>query len=164
MNNVLISLFVILVFLLIHLFLHARYPAFRSLKRIVFFYGIGALVVLVGFMILPSSEMTLPITALMIYVLLSMLLFIFYYSLIVLNGVPPSSAIVGMFKSKPILTEDTIINSISRTVIYDRRIENMISDGWITKKNGRYNVAPKGRIIMTCIGIYERIFGWRIGG
>lgn len=164
MMYICISVGIFLCSIVIHILLHRVFFKYRIVNHMVLIYGIGVSTVIWSFRYLPASDVSLPLTALTVYILLSILLSIFYYSLIVLKGVPPSSVIMDSFKDQPKLTEKKIIDQLSETVLYDRRIENMFEDRWIVKKSGRLYIASKGNIIMTCIRMYERIFGWHIGG
>lgn len=98
-----------------------------------------------------------PITAALLYVLLSAVS-IFFYLPRFLGGETPTSMMIASFATKKEQSLDNLISLFSNTGLIWKRIENLMEAGYIKKTGTKMMATTKGYILFYSIKAYQKIF------
>lgn len=164
---------IFLITFIIHILLHRfllRYKivTFKSLSIFAFGFilDLGGVIYLYENVPINNSEILftpLPVTALILYVLLSLNFAIFMTS-IYLKDQSPSAKLVWLVKinSKAELKE--IKHYFSNSELIFKRLADLVRVRWIKKEGARYKIITRGKLIIKFIYFYRSLLGWKITG
>lgn len=159
------ELFIILLYFIFvfscHIVLH-RVLALRRIRTVhtVWSYVLGG--ILLG-MIISKGLLSYPVSAVCVYVLLSIGMSIVYISFF-LGAQTPASIILDAFLKRKTLSKKAIVSLFTKKHIFEKRIENLISFTLVEKNGMRYVSTVRGRYIAGAIRMYQRIFNRPSGG
>lgn len=155
----LVALGVFFLSFIAHIVLH-RVRSRRSMtSACVYCGGFVLLVVITQDMSLPY-----PISSLVLYSLLSLFASYLYVG-VLLGGETPSSMILLALKKRSVVSESELCALFSREKLLEKRIDDLISSGLVTKdREGRLFVTKKGEGMMVFVYLYRTIFARATGG
>ncbi|OGG04283.1 hypothetical protein A2Z33_03990 [Candidatus Gottesmanbacteria bacterium RBG_16_52_11] len=105
----------------------------------------------------------LPLTATVIYVVISVI-YILYSGSAVYGDYSPSAKIYLYLVKRGRATEKELKKLFSDTELVTNRINDLIHMGFVGRKSDAYFVSTKGKFLYILIEIYRRIIGWRSSG
>ncbi len=170
MIYVLLSLFFFLLSVIGHIFLH-RFLLSYGVKtyRSIYILGFGFIATLLLLLYLSTKitsiswwNVSLPITASLIYALLSFLYFL-YFANAYLGEDSPSSRIFYHLEGGA-KSYEQIISYFSDASLVHIRLRNLIDAGMVIEKSGVYIITNRGRLIMFIFEKYRNFFRWNKGG
>lgn len=101
-------------------------------------------------------------TPILFFILLTISFFVFFLS--PLGEESPSSVILLLIRKAKKLTGNKILSQFSDDKLIKKRLDYLITLGWIQKKDKMYSILPKGDNIAAKILIYRKLLGWKIFG
>lgn len=108
-------------------------------------------------------NLPLPINASILYGLLSWF-YIIYFASSYFGEISPSARIILLLQEKGTLPADIIKAQFTDHELVEKRLEDLINGQFIDKKNGRYVIASKAKLMVKIIDIYRWMLGGDSGG
>jgi len=175
MIYILISLVVFICTTIVHVFLHRLLTklGIRTFKS-VSIYGMGLIFLIFLFSFnIPASlfpdkpgtlmNLPIPITAIVLYSLLSILNIMFFTSPY-MNNTSPSYKIFLQIRQSRGLSKQEIVRSFSDQELIGKRLNNLVLDGYLQKNKKRFKILPKGKKIISIIDFYRSWLKWESSG
>lgn len=123
-------------------------------------YGFGLIVLS---WLLLTKHSPFPLTAITVYVLVSML-YIMLFTSPLFGQIGPSVKVFLLAKKYPGITKTEILKHFTDKELIDERVQLFISLGLLTKKNNVFTATARGQSIARIVALYRNIFHWRSGG
>ena len=105
----------------------------------------------------------LPLTAVVVYLLLSVAYLIFFLAPY-LGEDSPTSTILIMLKKNNRRTFGQIRTKFTNQKLIGLRLVKFIDGGYVRKHHNKYFILPKGKLVATIINFYRQILGWNTFG
>lgn len=163
MYTIFVTIIVFAVAVIIHilLFRYLLSRGHRSFIPALVFVGIFmSMIIIIGKPTQIGMFVEYKITALTVFVLLTMSYMVMTASLI-LGDESPSSKIILEVEKKPGISESKLITLFSDKKLVDKRLEDMLSSGMITQRGRSFMILPKGQILVFYVTLYHKLLGWK---
>lgn len=167
MSYILISVSIYIVSVIVHVLIHRilRQRGIRTFKTV--------LVFLIGFIVntailfylagAPGCGLKLPLTAGVLFALLSSLYVIFYTSPY-LGDESPATKVIAILGVKKKMNSLQIMGEFSDSQLIIKRLNDLKRDGLVEMKNNRYCCTDKGMKLVDLIDMYRKLLRWDRGG
>jgi hypothetical protein len=169
MITIFISFFVFAIVAMTHVLLH-RWLITKGIKtfKSTFIFSFGFMMLLFIFWLQQISGFYrsydfIPITAIIIYMLTSML-YIMLFTSPYTGDISPSTMLLSLIKNSPGLTLPVILKHFSNQELIENRLKNLISQAYVQKSDQIYKVLPKGKNLIRLIDTYRRLLNWKSSG
>jgi hypothetical protein len=110
-----------------------------------------------------AGQHPLPLTALALYLSAAAALVAVSMTPLLGDESPSSKILLFVIRTGPASVR-SIRKQLSDDDLVDKRLRDMVREGWITESKGSYRMLPKGRMIAAMISRYRRVLGWESGG
>ena len=146
---------VFIIITIVHIFLH-RLLAKKGIRtfKSVYIYGLGLILLI---------SLSAPATGTVLYSVLSILNIIFFTSPY-MGNISPSYKIMLTIKESHGLSKQAILKQFSDQELIGKRLDNLVLDGFLQKKEKLFKILPKGEKIISFIDFYRSCLKWRSSG
>jgi hypothetical protein len=166
MVTLIISFLMFLTTLILHLLFRRIGGAKQKLSmRIYADFGLGFLTdagIIAVMHILKISGQDLPVSSLLLYVLMALSYIIFAASP-VMGEESPSSVIVLMAQKNGSVSYKDILRELSGSNPIRKRLDDLVTSGWVGYQNGRYQILPFGKKLLFPVKIYRSLLKMQTG-
>jgi len=161
MDELLITFLFFIFIFSCHVVLH-RLLYFRRIRSVhtIWCYAAGGIL----FLILANGGLlSYPLSAFVVYTLLSFGISILYMSLF-LGAQTPAASIVSAFGIRKSQTMQSLVRLFHKKHLFEKRIENLLSFGFIKNHGIRYRITATGRCVALFIRWYQLLNNRPAGG
>ncbi len=159
-------LLIAFVFFVLSIVIHIGYCRKRSCaglqaKAFVLTALVNGAVMIICFLFLTPSEMGLPYTAVLLYVLAIPVYLIFYVSTFLMS---PSRNILRLVQDDQGATQEMILQALERENFIFLRLGELQDSGCVGRSGEKFVLTPLGRNIARVLKIYQKVLGQAPGG
>lgn len=155
MHSYLTVLFCFILSFILHAIVHRTLVRRGQVARIsVLSYAIGGVVVALLF---HQYALSYPLSSLMLFILLSLVIIYFYFALS-LGGETPASMILASYAKKKRQTKIQLVSLFTDHGLLWKRLDDLEQSGCICHKQGKYMPTAKGKVIIFAISVYQFVF------
>lgn len=167
--NMIITIAIFFVTVLAHIFLFRKINSGKRMTLPVFIAGFIMVTVLNLFILKSANydlkewrQVYLPFSSIFIFILLTGSYFILLTS-VFLDDESPSTKIYSLIRRKEKMGLSDLINQFSNKTLIIKRLHELEKAGFVYKKR-KYQILPKGKILVSLINHYKNTLGWKIIG
>ena len=146
----------------VHVLLH-RALAFGFGKRTKTVFGFLSRVVATAWFLNALPPQDILLSALLLYLLLSVVHFFVFYELL-FDARSPSAKLLFLIRHHGPLTRDAILTHFSDEETVVNRVNTLVYEGYLVERGSRFYAADKAMPIARFMSWYRRLMKWERGG